>query len=26
VDVLGSVNGVMDVQGWVHGRYLQRAS
>nr|NIS68464.1 N-acetylmuramoyl-L-alanine amidase [Pseudomonadota bacterium] len=24
VDVLGTVNGVMDLQGWVHGRYLRR--
>ena len=25
VDVLGVVSGVMDMQGWVHSRYLQRA-
>lgn len=24
VDVLDDVNGVMDLQGWVHGRYLER--
>jgi N-acetylmuramoyl-L-alanine amidase len=26
VDVLKTVNGVMDVQGWVHGRYLKRVA
>ncbi len=26
VDVLGTVNNVMDIQGWVHGRYLRRAA
>lgn len=24
VDVLDEVNGIMDLQGWVHGRYLKR--
>jgi uncharacterized protein YraI len=24
VDVLQTVNGVMDMQGWVHGRFLRR--
>lgn len=26
VDVLDTVNGEMDVQGWVHGRYIRRTS
>ena len=25
VDVLDTIDGLMDIQGWVHGRYLKRA-